>query len=40
MVPMRVRDDGVLDRFPGIDVKIPGRAIQPVRGDDYELFGI
>jgi len=38
MIAMRVRNDGILDWLPGIDVKIPGRAVKPVRGDDNELF--
>lgn len=29
VVAVRVRDDGALDRRPGIDVKVARRAVEP-----------
>jgi len=40
MVSVSMGDDGVLDGFLRIDVKIAGWAIEPVRGDNNQLFGI
>jgi hypothetical protein len=40
MVAVRMRDECSLNRFPRIDVKIARRAVEPICGDDNQLFGM
>ena len=40
MVAVRMRDDGGLHGLPGIDVKIPGRAVKAATGGADKSFRI
>ena len=40
MVPMCMRDDGRLHRLPGVNVEIPGRAVEAAVRANHERCGI